>query len=49
VDVFGTLLQLGKGRQGVAGLGITRVIDLDQNGAIALNDEGVAGVVIHSL
>ncbi len=46
MDVFGTFLQLGEGSQGVAGLGVAGVIDLDQDGAVALDDERVAGVVM---
>src|SRR5207237_1170225 len=48
VDVFGAFLQLGERGEGVAGLGVTRIIDLDQNGAIALDDEWIGGIVIHS-
>ena len=46
VDVFGAFFQFGEGGQGVAGLGVTRVVHLDQDGAIALDDEGVGGVVL---
>jgi hypothetical protein len=49
VDVLGALLQLGERRQGVACGGILRIIDFDQDRTIPLDDEGIAGVVGHSL
>ena len=49
MDVFGAFLQLRERRQRVAGLGIAGIVHLDQDGAIALDDEGIAGVVIHSV
>src|SRR5262249_54587102 len=48
VDVLGALLQLGERGEGVAGLGVPRVVHLHQNGAIPLNNQRVGGVVIHS-
>ncbi len=49
VNVFRTFLQLGEGRQRVARLGVARVVYLDENRAIALDDEGIGRIVIHSL
>ena len=36
MDVFGALLQLGERGEGVAGLGVVRVVHLNQNRAIPL-------------
>ena len=38
--------QLGEGSQSVAGLGVTRIIDLHQDGAVALDDERIGGVIM---
>ena len=48
MDVLGALFQLGERGQGVAGLGVPRVVHLDQDGAVALDDERIGGIVMHS-
>ena len=44
VDVLGGALELGEGRDGLARLGRRRVVDLEQEGLVRLDDEGA---VIH--
>src|SRR5262249_15620617 len=48
MDVFGALLQLSKGGDGIARGGVLRVIHLDQDGAIPLDNEWIRRVVLHS-
>ena len=47
VDVLRGLLQLGEREQGVAGLGVERVVDFEQDGAVALHDRRIAGLYRH--
>ena len=49
MDVLGTLLQLGERREGVAGLGVQRIIDFQQDRAVALHDQRIGGIVLHGL
>ena len=49
VDVLGALLQLGERRDRVAGLGVQRVVDFQQDRAVALHDQRIGGVVLHGL
>ena len=36
-------------RKRIAGLGVTRIVHLHQDRAIPLHDEGVGGIVLHSV
>jgi len=47
MDVLRTFLQLGKGRDGVAHLFVGRVIDLEQDRLVALDDKRSGGVKGH--
>ena len=49
VNVLGALLQLGERRDRVAGLGVQRIVDLQQDRAVALHDQRIGGVVLHGL
>ena len=49
MDVLGALLQLGERRDRVAGLGVQRVVDFQEDRAVALHDQRVGGVVLHGL
>ena len=49
MNVFRTFLKLGKRRQRITGGTVLGIIDLNENGAVALDDEWIAGVVIHSM
>ena len=49
VDVLGAFFQLGERSEGVARLGIARIVHLDQDRAVTLHDEGIGGIVVHSL
>ena len=49
MDMLRTLFQLRERSERIAGLGIAWIINLDQDRAIPLNDERVAGIVIHCL
>ena len=49
VDVLGRLEQLAERADGVPGRGVGRTADLQQDGAIALDDQGEVGSVGHSL
>ncbi len=46
VDVLRALLQLGERRDRVAGLGVKRVVDFEQDRAVALHDQRVGRVVL---
>src|SRR5262249_1073663 len=48
VDGFGAFLQFRERRKRVAGLGVLWIVDLGQDGAVALDDERVGGIVLHS-
>ena len=43
------LFELRKGSQRIAGLGILRVIHLDQDSAIPLDDQRIIRIVVHSI
>ena len=49
VNVLGALLQLGERRDRVAGLGVQRVVDLQQDRAVPLHDQRIGGIVLHGL
>jgi hypothetical protein len=49
VDVLGTLLELGERRDGVASFSVLRIIDLEEDRAVTLNDERTGWVVGHGL
>ena len=49
VDMLRALLQLGEGCDRVAGLGVGRVVDLQEHRAVALHDQRVGGMVLHGL
>ena len=44
MDVLGALLQLGEGGERVAGLGVQRVVDFQEDRAVALHDQRVGGL-----
>ena len=46
VDMLRAFLKLGEGSERIAGLGIFRVIDFDENRAIRLHNERIAGVEV---
>ena len=43
VDVFGGFFKFGKAREGVAGGHVLVVVDFEEDGFVALDDEGVGG------
>ena len=49
MDMLRALLQLGEGCDRVAGLGVGRVVDLQEHRAVALHDQRVGGMVLHGL
>ena len=49
VDVLGALLQLGERRDRISGLGVQRIVDLQQDRAIPLHDQRIGGIVLHGL
>ena len=49
VNVLRALLQLGERRDRVAGLGVQRVVNLQQDRAVSLHDQRIGGIVLHGL
>src|SRR5687768_10485573 len=49
MNMLGRLFQLGEGGQSVAGLGIFRIVDLDEDGPISLHDKGIRWIVVHAV
>jgi hypothetical protein len=49
VDVLRALFQLGKASQHVPGVLVERVIDLQENALVSLDDDWVLGIVAHDL
>src|SRR5271157_1776537 len=47
--MLGALLQLGEGRDRVAGLGVQRVVHFQKDRAVPLHDQRIGGVVLHGL
>jgi hypothetical protein len=46
--MFRAFFKFREGSQGITSLGILGIINLNQDGAVTLNDEGVGGIVLHS-
>ena len=47
--MLGALLQLGERRDRITGLGVQRIVDLQQDRAVALHDQRIGGIVLHGL
>ena len=48
VDMLRAFFQLGERRQGVAGRGVLGIVDLDEDGFVALDDQRVGDVETHA-
>ena len=48
MNVLRAFLQLREGGEGVAGLGVAGVVHFHQDRAVALHDQRIGGIVVHS-